>query len=54
MDFNWITVGIVFLLVLVLVVFLIRRNRKDEQDYEKFLNENDIPIEKEEDEANNY
>ncbi|MBL0013874.1 MAG: hypothetical protein IPP30_09125 [Flavobacterium sp.] len=54
MELNWITIGGLLIIVVIVVFFLIKRNRKDEDAYENFLNENDLPIEKEEDEANNY
>ncbi len=54
MELNWITIGGLLIIVVIVVFFLIKRNRKDEEEYENFLNENDLPIEKEEDEANNY
>jgi hypothetical protein len=54
MELNWITIGVLLLLVFVVVFFLMKRNWKDEKDYENCLNDNDLPIEKEEDEANNY
>ena len=54
MELNWITIGGLFVIVAVVVFFLIKKNRKDEKEYEKFLGESDIPIEKDEDEVNNY
>lgn len=54
MELNWITISVLFVLVLVVVIFLIKRNWKDEKDYENYINDNDLPIEKDEDEANNY
>lgn len=54
MGLNWIIITIVFLAVIIFVFFLIMKNSKDEKDYQEFLNENDIPIDQEEDEANNY
>lgn len=54
MELNWITIGALLIIVIIVVFFLIKKNWKDEKEYEKFLGESDIPIEKEEDEANNY
>ena len=54
MELNWFTIGGLLIIVVIVVFFLIKRNQKDEESYEDFLNENDLPIEKEEDEANNY
>ena len=50
---NWILLAIVAIAAIFLVVFLIKRNLKDEKDLEVFLNENEIQIEEEEDEINN-
>lgn len=41
MDINWIIVGIVVICCLILVYFLIKRNRKDEKEYEEFLSKTD-------------
>ena len=38
MEINWMIVGIVILGVLVLMVFLVRKNQKEEKKYKKFLN----------------
>jgi preprotein translocase subunit YajC len=54
MELNWITIGALIFIVVIVVFFLIKRNYKDEKDYENYLNQNDTPIDKEEDEANNY
>jgi len=54
MELNWITIGGLLIIVAVVVFFLVKKNWKDEKEYEKFLGDSDIPIDKEEDEANNY
>lgn len=41
MEVNWIVVTAVLLCVVVLVVYVIKRNNKDRQDYENYLDEND-------------
>ncbi len=41
METNWVIIGIVVLICLVLVYFLIRRNLTDEKEYEEYLTEND-------------
>ena len=41
MNINWIIIGIVVICCIVLVYFLIKRNRKDEKEYEKFLSKTD-------------
>lgn len=38
MEINWIIVGMVLLGVLILIVFLIRKNQKDKKKYNDFLN----------------
>lgn len=53
MEANWLAIIILVGLALILVAFLVFRNRKDEKGLERFLNENDTPIEdKEEEEPN--
>ena len=53
MEINWFIVGGVSILAIALVVFLIKRNLKDEKELETFLN-NEGEIENiEEDEVNN-
>jgi phosphate/sulfate permease len=37
MNINWIIIGIVVICCLALVYFLIKRNLKDEKEYEEFL-----------------
>ncbi|MDQ7961894.1 hypothetical protein [Flavobacterium lindanitolerans] len=39
MEINWITIAIVVLIGLILIVFLMRRNLKDQKKVEKFFNE---------------
>jgi hypothetical protein len=53
MDTNWIIISVVVFFAIILIIFLVKRNLKDEKDLEVFLNKNDLPIEKEEDELNN-
>jgi len=53
MELNWMTLGIVIIVILLLIFFLIQQNLKDEKELEKYLNDNDVPIEKDEDELNN-
>jgi preprotein translocase subunit YajC len=48
MEVNWTVLGILAFCAIILIVYLIRRNRKDEKDVEKFFNEEKI-IEKESD-----
>ena len=47
MEINWVIVGIVMICVLILIVFLIRKNQKDKKKYTHFLN-NDYKKTKEE------
>ena len=53
METNWIIIGAVVIIAIVLIIFLIRRNAKDEKPYENYLENNDLPIDKEDDEVNN-
>lgn len=41
MEANWIIIGIVLIAVVLLVGFLIRKNQKDEKEYEEFLKNED-------------
>jgi hypothetical protein len=53
MEINWFIVGGISILAIALVVFLVKRNLKDEKELETFLN-NEGEIENiEEDEVNN-
>ena len=38
MEMNWIIVDMVLLCVLILLVFLVRKNQKDKKKYGNFLN----------------
>lgn len=46
---NWIIIGVVIAAAVVLVVYLVRQNKKDKDDYSKFLNRQD-ELKEEEDE----
>lgn len=52
MEANWIVISIVLIFSIILIVFLIWRNQKDEKDLENFLNENETPYGEEEEEIN--
>jgi len=52
MEINWFVIGIVAICAIILIVFLVRRNLKDEKDLEVFLNKNEHKIKKDEDEFN--
>ena len=47
MEINWVIVSIVIICVLILIVFLVRKNQKDKKNYTHFLN-NDYKKAKEE------
>lgn len=47
MQINWVIVSIVIICVLILIVFIIRKNQKDKKEYTHFLN-NDFKKAKEE------
>jgi uncharacterized integral membrane protein len=42
MEVNWWVIAVVVIFALILIVFLIKRNRKDEKELEVFLNKEDI------------
>jgi len=48
MEINYPVAGIVLLAMIILVIFLIRRNRKDEKTFEKEMSESEIKPEKHE------
>lgn len=48
MKLNWYVIGIVVLFAIFLIVFLVRRNLKDEKELEVFLDKNEFSIEEEE------
>lgn len=50
MEINWIIISIVAICVIVLLIYVIKRNAKDEKNLTKLLNENEHSItEKDED-----
>ena len=53
MEINWLIVIPVVIFAIILIVFIIKRNLKDEEKLETFLNENELSLEEDEDEANN-
>lgn len=38
METNWIIIGIVAFCIIILIVFILRKNLKDKKDLTKFLN----------------
>jgi len=53
MEINWLIIGVVVVFAIILIIFIIKRNLKDEKELETFLNKNELPLEEDEDEANN-
>ncbi|MFZ4726040.1 MAG: hypothetical protein ACOYMD_11410 [Paludibacter sp.] len=54
MEIKWIIIAVVFVFAVSLVIYLIKRNQKDKDEYVKFLNQTEIedgklPKEKEQD-----
>lgn len=43
MEINYTITGIVALLLVILLLFLIKRNRRDEKVFEKDMNQSDRP-----------
>jgi uncharacterized membrane protein YqiK len=52
MEINWFIIGIVAICAIILIIFLVKRNLKDEKDLEVFLNKNEHEIKKDEAEIN--
>ena len=52
MKINWIIVGIVIICVIILIVFLIRKNQKDKKEYTYFLNNDFKKVNEEESDLN--
>ncbi len=52
MKINWIVVSIVIICMLVLIVFLIRKNQKDKKKYTDFLNNDFKKADEEESDLN--
>jgi hypothetical protein len=48
MEINWIAIGILAFFAVILIVFLVRRNLKDERNLEDFLNKTEFPPNEEE------
>ncbi|HEY1008694.1 MAG: hypothetical protein ACO1NS_12130 [Daejeonella sp.] len=49
MEINYSLIGLIALIVVVIVIFLARRNYKDEKDLEKTLNESELDPEQHKD-----
>lgn len=47
MKTQWIILSVIAI-VIVLIIYLIKQNLKDKRDLEKFLGENELPIDEEE------
>lgn len=52
MKINWIVVGIVIFCALILIVFLIRKNQKEQKKYTDFLNNDFKKADEEESDLN--
>lgn len=50
METNFMVIGLIFLLVLCLIVYLISRNKKDRKKFEQDLNQSEMKPEQHEDE----
>ena len=48
MEVNWYIVGSTIFIVIILVLFLIKANRKDKKDLKEFLDKNEIDENKKE------
>jgi len=48
MDVNYLTVAVLLLVVIIGIIFLILRNRKDKRNFEKEMSESEIKPEKHE------
>jgi len=42
MKNEWIIIAVIFVCVIALVFYLIKRNQKDKEEYARFLNETEI------------
>lgn len=52
MKINWMVVGIVIICVLILIVFLIIKNQKEQRKYTDFLNNDFKKVDEEESDMN--
>lgn len=50
METNFVIIGLIFLLVLCLIVYLISKNKKDRKKFEQDLNQSEMRPEQHEDE----
>lgn len=53
MEINWIIIGIVVATLLVLIVYLVKQNQKDQQKVTRHFNADTTELSEEEDELNN-
>jgi len=49
MEMNYPIVGVILLIAILIIVFLIRRNKKDREDFEKNINESEMEPEQHKD-----
>jgi len=49
MEINYPIVGVILLIAFLLIIFLIRRNKKDQKAFEKNVNESEIEPEQHKD-----
>lgn len=52
METNWFIIGVVVIGAIFLIIFLVKRNLKDEKELEVFLNKNEHEIKKNDAEIN--
>ncbi|WP_257667628.1 FeoB-associated Cys-rich membrane protein [Parapedobacter tibetensis] len=46
METNYIIIGLVLTAVIVLIIWLIRRNQKDRKDFERTVNQSELNLKK--------
>ena len=51
MEINWVTISILIICAIVIIYFIVKRNYKDEKDFEDYLNKNNPTIIEEEEDS---
>ncbi|WP_411274807.1 hypothetical protein [Daejeonella sp.] len=49
MEFNYLIVGLILIIAIVIIIVLIKRNQKDQKNFEETVDRSDLPPEQHKD-----